>query len=271
VAHPLDAEAHKREPQVHRGRRRAVEDRCGAVTAAVIQAQACSPGRSFGFEGILGEPVSTIENLNQNAQAFLPYNPTLIEIGAHEGTGTLDLARTYPYGRIYAFEPNPRAFAVLSERVHGQAHVVAVNLAFATAAGEATLHLRPGGEDRDASLLEPRRRSGGEGVCAGVRVRCATVDEWCRQRGLTRVEFLRLDAGGFELQILQRSRTLLETTLVVVTKTYRHKPRAGIVSYPILRLFLEMAGFELLSHWYQEEGEGEAVFLRKALYDSLFR
>jgi FkbM family methyltransferase len=237
----------------------------------MLHARAQSQGPSYGFEGVLGEPVSAIDNLNQHAQSFLPYNPTLIEIGAHEGTGTMDLARTYPYGRIFAFEPNPRAFAVLSERVHEQAHVVAVNLAFATAGGEATLHLGPGGEDRDASLLEPRPRTGGEGAPAGVRVPCATVDEWCTQSGLARVEFLRLDAGGFELQILQRSRAVLESALVVVTKTYRNKPRAGIVSYPILKLFLEMAGFELLSHWYEEGAEGEAVFVRKPLYDSLFR
>jgi FkbM family methyltransferase len=239
------------------------------VSMATVEEQVRSQGSPLRFDGVLGEPVLVIDNLNQNAQAFLPYNPTLIEIGAHEGNGTMDLARTYPYGRIYAFEPNPRAFAVLSERVYGQGHVLAINLALATAEGEATLHLPSGGGDRDGSLLAPR--PSGDGAGAGIRVSCATVDEWCRQRGLARVEFLRLDAGGFELQILQHSRKVLETTLVVVTRTYHHKPRAGIVSYPILRLFLEMAGFELLSHWYEEGVEGEAVFLRRTLYDSLFR
>jgi hypothetical protein len=32
-----------------------------------------------------------------------------------------------------------------------------------------------------------------------------------------------------------------------------------------------MAGFELLSHWYEEGLRGEATFVRKVLYDSLFR
>jgi FkbM family methyltransferase len=225
---------------------------------------------TFRFEGVLGEPVSTIENLNQNAQAFLPYNPTIVEIGAHEGAGTIALAAAYPYGRIYACEPNPRAFAVLDERVRGLAHVVAVNLAFGTATGDATLHVGPGEDDRHASLLPSGQASPAPRERDGVAVSAATVDGWCAHRGVARVEFLRLDAGGCELQILQRARRALESTLVVVTKTYGHPPRPGVVSYPILRLFLEVAGFTLLSHWYEEGRQGEATFVDKILYDSVF-
>lgn len=225
---------------------------------------------SFGFEGLLGEPVSTIENLNQNAQAFLPYNPTIVEVGAHEGAGTAVLARAYPYARIYACEPNPRAFAVLDERVRDLPQVVAVNLAFASATGEATLYVGSADDDRYASLLPSGRGSPGSRERGGARVSTTTIDDWCTQQGLARVEFLRLDAGGFELQILQRSRRVLESTLVVVTKTYREPPSPGVISYPILRLFLEIAGFALLSHWYAEGGQGEATFIRKVFYDSVF-
>jgi FkbM family methyltransferase len=225
---------------------------------------------AFRFEGLLGEPVSTIENLNQNAKAFLPYNPTIVEVGAFEGAGTVGLARAYPYARIYACEPNPRAFAVLDERVRDLPQVAAVNLAFGSATGEATLYVGSADEDRHASLLPPGLASHGPSQRGGVRVSSTTVDEWCTRQGLERVEFLRLDAGGCELQILQRSRTVLEGTLVVVTKTYGQPPRPGVVSYPILRLFLEMAGFALLSHWYAEGGQGEATFISKVIYDALF-
>ena len=225
---------------------------------------------SFRFDGLLGEPVSTIENLNQNAQAFLPYNPTIVEIGAHEGAGTVGLARAYPYARIYACEPNPRAFAVLAERARELPQVVAVNLAFGSATGEATLYVGSADQDRHASLLPTGPLSPGPRERGGVRVSSITVDDWFTQQGLARVEFLRLDAGGCELQILQRSRRVLETTLVVVTKTYGQPPCAGVVSYPILKLFLEMAGFALLSHWYADGGQGEATFISNVLYDALF-
>jgi FkbM family methyltransferase len=221
------------------------------------------------FEGVLGGPVDVIDNLNANAHAFLPYNPTIVEIGAHEGAGTMVLAQTYPYGSIYAFEPNPRAFAMLERRAADHPHVVAVNLALGTTTNEVALYL--GAEaGRNASLLSPRRVPGG-GEAPAVRVACTTVDEWCLRSGVVGIDFLRVDAGGYELQILASARRMLERALVVVTRTHRHRPRAGIVTFPVMRLFLEMSGFELLSHSYEEGREGEAVFVRQALYDSVFR
>jgi FkbM family methyltransferase len=221
------------------------------------------------FEGVLGEPVSTIDNLNYNARAFLPYNPTIVEVGAHEGTGTIGLAQAYPHARIYACEPNPRAFAALEARLRPFPQVVAVEMAFGTSTGDATLHL--GRADRDASLLSPRELSPPAQQHSSVRVSSITLDDWCECNKLHRIDFLRVDAGGFELQVLQHGRRVLETALVVVTTTYWDEPRQGVISYPILKLFLEMAGFELLSHWYEEGLRGEATFVRKVLYDSLFR
>ena len=47
--------------------------------------------------------------------------------------------------------------------------------------------------------------------------------------------------------------------------------RMGTTQYADLKNFLEQQGFELLSHWYREGIQGEATFVRKHLYDSLFR
>ena len=230
-----------------------------------------SSDSSFRFEGVLGAPVANISNLNHNAQAFLPYNPTIVEIGAYEGAGTVGLAQTYPHARIFACEPNPRAFAVLDERLRPYPHVSPINLAFGTSNGAATLYLGSLADDRHASLLPPRRRPGDRRDHAAISVPSMTLDDWRRHQGLGRVEFLRLDAGGFELQILQRSPDVLKTALVIVTRTHFRKPSASVVSYGILKVFLEMSGFELLSHWYEEGLQGEATFVRRALYDSIFR
>jgi FkbM family methyltransferase len=223
----------------------------------------------FQFEGLLEGPVTAIDNLNHNAAAFLPYNPTIVEIGAYEGAGTVGLAVAHPYATIFACEPNTRVFGTLVERVRAFPHVIPINMAFGNATREAILYLAD--DDRDASLLPLRRPSGAGGEDARVRVRSTTLDDWCLERGLTSVQFLRLDAGGFELQILQRARAVLKSTLVVVTKTHFARPRTSIASYRLLRTFLEMAGFELLCHWYEEGRQGEATFVQRVLYDSVFR
>lgn len=227
---------------------------------------------SFKFEGVLGSPVEVINNMNTYVPAFVPYNPIIVEVGAYEGKGTAGLSSSFPYGKIFAFEPNPSAYAKLQEKIQSLKNVSAVNLAVSTSNGIVKMYMDMEGNDSQYSLLplsKPPERILYKD--AEIEVPSITLEEWCKQNSISHIEFLRLDAGGFEFQILRSSPEILKTVLVIVTKTYFHKPRKSISSYYILKRFLETNGFELLAHWYQEGQEGEATFVRKYMYDSLFR
>lgn len=226
----------------------------------------------FKFEGVLGAPVTNITNLNQQAPAFIPYNSTIVEVGAHEGAGTMSLAHAHRYGRIFAFEPNPRPFALLVRRLAGLAHATAIPVAIGPSNGSATLYIPSGTDDVSASLLQHGdRAANGSSDTQPLRVPVVVLDDWCEQQGLTRIHFLRLDAGGIEMRILQSSPRILSTVLVVVSRTYLGPANAAVISFPLLKQYLERHGFELLSHWYEEGAQGEATFVRRILYDSIFR
>ncbi len=225
---------------------------------------------AFRFEGTLGAPVTTIRNMNAYAQAFLPYNPTVVEVGASTGTGTAMLAETYRYGRVLACEADPRAFVELRDRLRPYAHATAAHVAIGPAGGTGVLSIPAG--DRGAGTLLPLHQSPDPpGGIERVRVPVMTLDAWCQANGLTTLEFLRLDAGGVECQILQGARRILRTTLVVVTRTNMRRGTAATISFHLLKHYLDLQGFELLSHWYAVDAHGEATFVRRALYDSLFR
>lgn len=215
---------------------------------------------SFQFEGILGSPTENICNLNHNAQLFLPYNPVIVEIGACEGQGTVGLGKTYPYATIYAFEPHPETYTHLRENVKSLNHVIPIPLAVAASKGTAKLR----GSGPTATLLPFQ---------AGQSYDVFTVvlDDWCKEQNIDHIDFLRLDTGGLEWQILQSSPHILKEVIVLVIKTYMQPTKPMILSYPLLKLRLENEGFELLSHWYQEDGEGEATFVKKYMYNALFR
>jgi FkbM family methyltransferase len=215
---------------------------------------------SFKFEGVLGNATETIQNLNSNAQAFIPYNPVIVEIGAFEGAGTVSLGSIYPYGTIFAFEPHLLAYAHLVEKTRSFKNVSVIQLAVSTWKGTATLY----GNGSRASLVPQKGES-------QVDVSAVVLDDWCRQHSIDHIDFLRLDAGGLEWQIVESSPQILKEVIVIVTKTYMNSPHSSILPYPLLKKRLENEGFELLSHWYQEGKEGEATFIRKYMYDSLFR
>lgn len=229
------------------------------LAIAVCGLHAIDP--SYKFEGILGAPVENIQNLNCNAQAFIPYNPVIVEIGAFEGAGTFSLGASYPYGKVFAFEPQPEAYANLVEKTRPLRNVSTFNLALSTVKGTAKLH---GGGDR-ASLVQFHRKDN------QIDVPTVVLDDWCREQGIDHIDFLRLDAGGLEWQILESSPRILKDVIVIVVKTYLHPSHRSILSYAVLKRQLENRGFELLSHWYKDGQEGEATFIQRYMYDALFR
>lgn len=227
------------------------------LTARVLGAQE-SP---FKFEGIIGSRCESIENMNSMAIFFIPYNPVIVEIGAYSGKGTATLARIYPYGTIYAFEPQPEAYSQLVENMKSLTNVTPVKLALNTFNGFAKLN----GSGTGASLLYDRTNRS-----MSQKVPCMTLDDWCYSNGIDHIDFLRIDAGGFEWQICKSSPRILKTVSVIVIKTHVGRVEKPIVKSSKLKELLKKQGFTLLSHWYKVGKTGEAVFVRKCMYDSIF-
>lgn len=226
--------------------------------AALVQVQA--EDAAFQSEGILGSRCVSIESVSSLALAFLPYNPVVVETKAYVGERTLQLAKTYPYGHIFAFEPHPEPYNQLVEKTRFLNSVSAIPLAINTFNGSSQLW----GEGPYASVFN-------RGTMASeVTVSCVVLDDWCHDQGITHVDFLRMDAGGMEWQIIQSSPRILKSVLVLLTKTYLSSDAEGIILFPTLKSLLEAQGFTLLAHCYKGGKEGEAIFVRKHLYDSIF-
>lgn len=47
---------------------------------------------------------------------YLPFNPTILEAGAHDDSDTVDMLRVWPKATVRAFEPVPEIFARLQQR-----------------------------------------------------------------------------------------------------------------------------------------------------------
>lgn len=214
----------------------------------------------FKCEGILGTPTENFKNMNTMAKCFIPYDAVVVEIGAFEGVGTEGLGRAYPYGQVYAFEPNPRAYLELSNRIKPFTNVLPINLAVGSSKGYTILW----GEEENGSLLNWNNDK------QGIKVPCVVLDDWCKKNGIDHIDFLRLDVGGGEWTIIQSSPDILKTVWVIVTKTYLTPSKKSMVSYHLLKMLLENLDFTLLTHCYEEGKEGEAIFVRKCLYDSIF-
>src|SRR5579871_5376753 len=151
-------------------------------------------------------------------QQLLPYNPVFVEIGAYCGKETCLTAQIWPKSKVYAFEPNPRAFALLNKAVREQKmnNVKIYPVAVSDHNGSASLYLcyGPNGNDLTyephSSLLPPSDSMLVEYQGPSIDVPCIVLKDWCEQNQIDHIDVLRLATEGLELSILQSSIDVLE-------------------------------------------------------------
>jgi 2-O-methyltransferase len=167
-------------------------------------------------EAILSQP-SPIE---AELRSLFAHDAPLVifDIGSCEGEDSFRYARLFPNARIYAFEPVPKNFALIQQALENQPNprIKPFPYALSRASGEATLHLSsgspPGKEDlnwdfgnKSSSLYPPgktlEQRPWLE-FKETISVTTKTLEDFCREQGVDRLDFVHLDVQGAELDVL---------------------------------------------------------------------
>ena len=128
--------------------------------------------------------------------------PTFLDVGAHTGDYCKCLLHCFPKAIIHAFEPHPLTqqllFQEMGERVSCHAEALGAE------AGEFELfdRKRCDGSVR-ASLSREALDSVQQEELVAHRVRVSTVDRFLGEQGIERVDLLKIDTEGFEMDVLK--------------------------------------------------------------------
>ena len=133
----------------------------------------------------------------------------VFDVGANVGIYTLLAARAVgPSGRVYAFEPEPRNFALLTRNVaeNGFTNVRLVNAAVSDRAGVARLHLDDANFGAHSFEAGSVRTSSGRSVEVDTVSLDGFVDE---ARGFEAGVVVKVDVQGAEALVVEGGRRLL--------------------------------------------------------------
>jgi FkbM family methyltransferase len=134
--------------------------------------------------------------------------PVIFDVGANYGEWALRAAASWPDARIHAFEPAEAIYNALGERVGHLPEISIHRTALGARAETLTLHKVPGSPGL-SSLHHRDLRVHGIDMTQSEQVAVTTLDEFCAKESISQIDFLKIDAEGHDLAVLQGGADML--------------------------------------------------------------
>ena len=188
-------------------------------------------------------------------------HPVILDVGANDGETVATFLRRFPDARILAFEPYAPLYQRLRRRFRHATTVETLNVALGATSGTARLHLYSG--HRMNSLLrldaDPANpMASGFAEKGSVSVPVATVDDVARERRLPRIDILKVDTQGYDLEVLRGAGSQLAArrvgaVLLEVNFVPMYERQA---SFTELHAFLSGHGYRLVDFYNHQRSAG---------------
>lgn len=175
--------------------------------------------------------VKTTDSFAMQARLTAAAEPVIFDIGAADGGVAKVYRELFPQAYIHCFEPFPQAFEGLKRQLGEAPRTICVGQAVAASVGTAALNANASSATN--SLLSTDARSAeywGTGILdttAQVQVATTTVDHYCEQAQVSRIDILKIDVQGAEWGVLQGAKGMLQQrrvgliyTELIVCPTY---------------------------------------------------
>ena len=169
------------------------------------------------------------------------------DVGANTGQTILELRKYFPIGKIFAFEPGS-AFAELYRNYYEHSNVSLENLALG--ARDEVKVLYENSHCGMSSFLTLGEKGWGE-ITNESQVTVTTIDSYCKEKGISRINLLKCDTQGFELEILKGARESLKNIQYVFLEINFSEIYKGLPSFFDIYGFLSSYNFRLVKFYRQ--------------------
>lgn len=186
-------------------------------------------------------------------------SPVVFDVGANTGLFAAAVFDHWPRAQVHSFEPQPQLVPHIRElaALNGLEDRLTINwCAVGGSRGEAEFF-----QNRNpisASLI--REKAARRTIKRVDRVAVTTLDEYAHSRGLARVDLLKLDVEGVELDALRNATNVLKSVRLIFLEV--HPPFS---TYSAAEKLLKAAGFVCLAPTPEPDDQAQAncVFARQ--------
>ena len=158
------------------------------------------------------------------AKLLVPSCRTVFDVGARQDSHLVELNAGCSF---HLFEPLNKHYRALEARLRGQTNVALSRCALGDSRGEAWIY------PHCESLI---RRS--LSTSAREPIQVMRLDEYCREKNVQQIDFLKIDTEGFELEVLKGGRDIVHSATRVIQFEYGGTYRDAGISLQMVFDFL---------------------------------
>lgn len=146
--------------------------------------------------------------------------PVIFDVGANVGDYALLVRQLIPEARIHAFEPAGNTYNDLTSHLNGISDVQTYNIGFSDSERIVELfsYEIEGNEVSLLASIDQRQPTQVVEVATSAteEIRVKTIDRFCAETDIERIDFLKIDVEGHELAVLRGAREMLEKGLISI-------------------------------------------------------
>lgn len=162
-------------------------------------------GMNYGVSGDINSngEMNLLRNLRTRIKSP---NPVLFDVGANVGEYANLLGDVFgPEARIFAFEPSTPTWEVLKTKLM-HPNIEAINLGLSHAVEDVKLYRSE--ELSSLASVYPRQLQGGK-IARYETVSLTTLDQFCAEREIPFIDFLKIDVEGHEIKVFEGAAYML--------------------------------------------------------------
>ena len=133
------------------------------------------------------------------------------DVGANEGQTGGKLLRQFPQAQVYCFEPFPETYKRLARLSRRYARVKTFQMACGAKEGVLRVPVRPEAGSELNSLLPASHAVFDTSSARHVDIKVISIDDFCEQEGIERIDLLKTDTEGFDIEVLKGAAKMLES------------------------------------------------------------
>lgn len=222
-----------------------------------------------GYIRKLQSNTSQKDSFLEQAQRTKAKHPVIFDVGANKGLVTQKYLTLFPLATIHAFEPFGEFHDTFLLNSAGK-NVRLNKIALSDTRGKTDFFVNESPDTN--SLLKPSSiGASSDKLCANksvIQVETSTVDFYCQNSGISRIDILKLDVQGSELAVLRGAKELLEKKSIklIFTECYfKEQYEQQPLIYDIAKYLKQFGYFleNIYDTYYNEDHLlwGDAIFV----------